>query len=93
MNDELFYKAAADEVRAGNIKEGLWIKCVVQADGDEHKAKINYIKIRVEQLKAQEVQRQIKSGRRHPPGSLLAVIEKFFDAIFGLIFFWVKPKE
>ena len=34
-----------------NKKEGLWTKALIQNDGDENKAKITYMKLRVNQLK------------------------------------------
>ena len=33
-----------------NKKEGMWTKALIQSDGDENKAKIGYMKLRVEQL-------------------------------------------
>jgi len=50
--DEDLYEIAMKEV-ATSPRTGLLAKCITLCDGDESKAKIKYIKIRVKEMKAQ----------------------------------------
>ena len=50
QNDEHYYERASLELNSDNKKEGLWTKVLVETDGDVEKAKLKYIKLRVEQL-------------------------------------------
>ena len=58
--EEAFYEQVATEIQSGNIKQGLWLKANVDADGEDQKAKSIYAKLRVAQLirdyKAQEAE-------------------------------------
>lgn len=53
MSDEKYYEVVADEMAANKIDKALLIKATVLADGDEKKAKIEYIKLRVQKLKSE----------------------------------------
>ena len=44
---------AVEEIQANNIRQGLWAKALIQSNGNETAAKANYIKLRVESLKAE----------------------------------------
>ena len=48
--EEEIYTTVSREF-SDNRKEGMWTKALIQSDGDENKAKINYMRLRVEQLK------------------------------------------
>jgi hypothetical protein len=50
FDEEDFYSAATIEASGNGRNEGLWGKCFVEADGNENKTKVLYIKRRVEQL-------------------------------------------
>ena len=52
-NDTPFYRAVAEELRSGKIDDGLWLKALVESQGDEKMAKIQYTKLRVTELQAQ----------------------------------------
>lgn len=54
MNDEMLYLKATNEVEGENKDPALWAKVMTLSDGDQDKAKYQYIKLRVEQLKAQK---------------------------------------
>ena len=45
-----FYAQAEEEVENGTFEKGLWAKSLIEADGDESKRKITYMKLRAEQL-------------------------------------------
>lgn len=82
MDDEVFYEIAADEIEAGELRRGLWLKCLAESDGNDQKARAAYIRIRVEELRGEEAERQRKarSARRWQawenadPGLLIALI-------------------
>jgi hypothetical protein len=40
--EETLYKSVADEIRQGNLSEGLWLKANVDAGSDERKAQLLY---------------------------------------------------
>ena len=50
IDDDELWSQAASELETGNRKEGLWIKCFSQSQGDENKAKALYYEARVKQL-------------------------------------------
>ena len=49
VDDELF-AIANNEIETSSQQEGLWVKCLILADGDENKQKIKYIQLRVAEL-------------------------------------------
>ena len=57
-NDEKFYEVVAAELDEGNIKQGLWLKAETQSAGDKDKARLLYIQWRVEQLSAENPERE-----------------------------------
>jgi len=50
MNDEAYYLDATNEFEQGDRDKALWAKLVTLAEGDEKKAKYQYIKTRAERL-------------------------------------------
>lgn len=50
IDDEHFYEEVAEEMASDAIKPGLWTKSFVEADGDNERAKVVYIRLRVAQL-------------------------------------------
>jgi len=52
-NEEVLWEKAAQELESSNRKEGLWVKCYAQAQGDENKAKALYYDARVRQFAAE----------------------------------------
>ena len=51
LNEETVFAEVYREVEAGNIREGLRAQALVKSDGDSTKAKIEYMKLRVQSLK------------------------------------------
>ena len=49
VDDELF-AIANNEIETSSQQEGLWVKCLILADGDKNKQKIKYIQLRVAEL-------------------------------------------
>ena len=50
-DDSNYYAIAEQEIHDDVINKGLWSQALVAADGDESKRKIEYMKLRVKQLK------------------------------------------
>ncbi|MCK5395841.1 MAG: hypothetical protein KAJ32_07600, partial [Gammaproteobacteria bacterium] len=50
MGDEELYLKATNEVESGKNDAALWAKALTLAEGNQEKAKYQYIKLRVEQL-------------------------------------------
>ena len=44
LNDDQIYEIIANEIESGDIDKGVWTRLLVQAEGDENKTKILYIK-------------------------------------------------
>ncbi|MDP7010709.1 MAG: hypothetical protein QF685_04960 [Verrucomicrobiota bacterium] len=65
--EEKLYALAAAELERGDRDEGLWAKCFVECDGEETKAKVRYIKVRVSRLKDEKDVSQQGSGELPPP--------------------------
>lgn len=51
IDENELYATAWDELEAGNKDKGMWVHALVDADGDEEKARLRYLKNRVEQMK------------------------------------------
>ena len=52
MSDEEYYLIATNEVDGEDRNEALWAKSIALVDGDESKARYEYIKLRVPQLES-----------------------------------------
>ena len=50
LAEEQLYAQAAEEVAAGQIRQGLWAKAIAETGGDEA---AHYLKLRVEIMKAE----------------------------------------
>jgi hypothetical protein len=48
--EEHLYEMAAQEIRNGTIRDGLWLKAFADSSGDKPLAEANYAKLRVAQL-------------------------------------------
>ncbi len=59
-NEDAFWEQAAKEVDSSDRKLGLWAKCFAGTNGDENKAKAEYLKQRVAQLAAETHEDAIK---------------------------------
>jgi len=54
--DVKYYQQVAEELRATGAIEGLWLKALTVANADKEKAKALYVKWRLEQIVAAELQ-------------------------------------
>ena len=48
--EEKVYEAVAKELESGVRREGLWLKAIADAEGDEAKAKARYIRYRAQAM-------------------------------------------
>ncbi len=62
IEEEKLYAAVAAELSAGERREGLWAKALVNAGGDEAKASANYLKIRVQSLRDEGLVQSLAEG-------------------------------
>ena len=47
LKDEAIHAAAMKEITSGHRRDGLWTKAIIESNGDEHKAKIVYLRLLV----------------------------------------------
>lgn len=60
LNDEDLWEKALDEYESQERRKGLWAKLFAEYDGDDSKIKVQYLKVRVIQLK-EEYEQDIKN--------------------------------
>lgn len=53
LDEEFLYSHVANEIANNKVSRGLWTKSLVSTGGDEKKAEIQYIKLRLDMLKAE----------------------------------------
>ena len=58
-DEESLYERIAQEILRGEIRQGLWLKATVDAEGDDAKARALYAKYRVAQLKTEALMAQL----------------------------------
>jgi hypothetical protein len=92
MNDERFYEKVSGELRTGQLKEGLWMKCLVESEGKEESAKILYVKTRVTQLVHAERQKAKRAQQKAKRAQPMPLIGRMLDYVFNALFFWAKKK-
>ena len=68
--EEGFYEKALNELKSGELREGLWGKALATAMGDEQKARSLYLKYRVQAMiddqdNAKQISEQVK-GKKEP---------------------------
>ena len=64
--DEVYYEQAAAEIKAGNLREGLWAKAWAEAAGDEKSAQARYIKLRVAAMKDEVTRKFSEESGKEP---------------------------
>ncbi|MCK9229458.1 MAG: hypothetical protein M0Q23_06730 [Syntrophales bacterium] len=52
-----FYEIACTELETGQTKKGTWARAYFESEGDEEKAKVRYIGLRVDDLRHEEAKR------------------------------------
>jgi len=58
-DDEKLWEQASAELNSSNKNEGLWAKCFAEANGDEAKARAQYLSAKVSKLRQEEVKPNI----------------------------------
>ena len=55
VSDDRYYEIVALEITSGTLHAGLWARCMTESGFDEKKAKTKYVKVRIQELKKDEV--------------------------------------
>lgn len=82
-DDELFAQVAKEMVRK-DIDEGLWAKAFALENGDEHKAKAHYIRLRVEKIEGSTNRSRLKAEILHNPKKEYGA-RKYIQPAAGLV--------
>lgn len=93
MNDERYYEKVSGELRAGQLKEGLWMKCLVESGGNEESARLLYVKERVSQLVRAEREMAKRAREMAKRAKPMPLIGRVLDNVFGILFFWTRKKK
>jgi hypothetical protein len=64
MDDERFYEQVLSELQHSPPRPGLWLKAMHLADGNEQRARMVYVGLRVKQLKLQTTTDSVAVGAR-----------------------------
>ncbi|XAL98447.1 hypothetical protein OT109_12760 [Phycisphaeraceae bacterium D3-23] len=73
MATQQFYQQALDELEHSGRDDGLWAKSIVQAQGNEDKARAIYIKKRARQLSDSLPKRRFVDRISYRAGRLLGI--------------------
>ena len=61
---EKYYQLAIEEMRRGEIRDSLWTKAMVDAEGNTNKAESVYIKIRARELWSERMKQSAQRASR-----------------------------
>lgn len=78
IDDEKIWEQAFDEFNSESRRKGLWAKLLVEFNGDNEKAKVNYFKERFEQIKLDHLNEMEQAKQREiqaKESERLAIIE------------------
>ena len=84
IDEEAIYEQIANEVDSGNVRKGLWTKLWAEADGDDAKVKLAYIRIRVAQI-ASDLQEQRSRTKAEQEAKELADAKFAFEMKLGTV--------
>lgn len=62
--EEQLFANVVKEIEAGVRRDGLWAKALISAEGDEAKAKIDYIQLRVQSILDEEMLDALRKAER-----------------------------
>ena len=74
--EEDFWATAMTEVETGQRRPGIWAKAFAECDGDETKAKVAYLKVRVQQLTVAEMAQREQTEREGAERERSVLIEQ-----------------
>ncbi len=90
--EEKIYQQVIEEIEAGQRRGGLWLQAVEKSQGDERRAKLEYIRLRVQSIKdelhvAREVHEEIKSkeAARHTQNEERRKAAEEYDRLSGTV--------
>ena len=86
-DEEKCYEEALNELKQGTQRTGLWAKCIANTNGDENKAKSEYIKVRVSEMHTSS-NSQIKIASKNSQSiNLKPLIFLFLVLLTALVFY------
>lgn len=87
IDENELYATAWDELEAGNKDKGMWVHALVDADGDEEKARLRYLKNRVEQMKVvmlkEQQEKELRKKEMVKKESYAEYIEQGSNTVLG----------
>jgi len=92
--EEELYERVTNEISEGYKRDGLWTKALVDASGDQEKAKPLYIKYRIQSLKDELIiqqQEELRIESKKQSDQLLVgcyVFFLIFGAVIALFYFF-----
>jgi len=90
QDEERLLEQVVGELERGFRKDGVWAKALIFADGDEDRAKANYLKLRVQSLKDEALLNAVGSAY-HEQKREAEAAEKF-KAKYSSVFWKLKAK-
>lgn len=67
--DEAYYDMAGEELKRGSMRQGLWLKALAEAKGDETRARASYLKLRVAAMRSEAADALYASASQTPNAS------------------------
>jgi|GEM_PF-3400016 len=62
--EEALYQQVGNEIREGQIRDGLWMKALAESNGDSSKTQALYLKYRIQSIKDEfELSRQVEARK------------------------------
>lgn len=78
--EEQLFANVVKEIEAGVRRDGLWAKALVTANGDERKAKVEYIQLRVQSILDEEMLDTLRTAEREKDEAADRIRKKEFKA-------------
>jgi hypothetical protein len=83
-NDADHYKQVEQEIKEGKFQEGLTTRAIAETDGDENKARALYIKLRIESLKKEAIEKIHKAKEQELKAKEFEKQERLTELIIEL---------
>jgi hypothetical protein len=81
MTDEQLYEAVGEELASGELRRGLWLKALHETGGDEGRARLRYVGLRVQAMRGErraESRRQMGRKLARGGGTSVQVLSAAF---------------
>ncbi len=85
MTEEEAYNIAMQELQSGLVSDGIWAKAIAFSEGDETKAKANYLRFRAEQIITEQLSHATLAFRYGILALLLSPSGKMPRSLFSIV--------